>query len=117
MKKINFFVISVVIFFTHFSLLFAMPNDEKKALIKKMAEYHSANRVEDSLLCLEKILADNPRDDEALYYRAFIYLEMNKPQLAIADLDTMLNSGIRDYETLHLHGCAQYDLGKYEKAI
>ena len=79
MKKINFFVISVVIFFTHFSLLFAMPNDEKKALIKKMAEYHSANRVEDSLLCLEKILADNPRDDEALYYRAFIYLEMNKP--------------------------------------
>lgn len=116
MKKISASIfISVILL--QFSSGFAITKAEKDSLIAKAAEYHSAGKLDESLLCIQNILSESPLDDEALYYRAFIYLEMNKAQLAISDLDMILSMDKPDYETLHLHGCAQYDLGKYEDAI
>ena len=90
---------------------------EEKAL-EQAIYYKEKNEIDLALDILDELIADNKKNDEALYYRAKFIIVLNKDyKYAISDLKKAIKINDRDYKYHHLLADFYFRTMKYKKAL
>ncbi len=75
------------------------------------------DRRDDALSDLNEAITANPRDEIALASRATLYIDMNQPDLARADLDKLKLINPNNGTTFYNAGVTEQALGDLDKAV
>lgn len=89
---------------------------DANVLTAKAAIAYDDKRFEEALALLNKALTLNPQHERGLFYKGLVYLAQEKPQEAIAPLETVHQLKPADLDIQHHLGVAYFSVGAYDKA-
>ena len=85
-------------------------------LAAKAAIAYDDKRYEEALSLLHEALTLNPKHERGLFYKGLVHLAQEKPQKAIASLETVHQLQPANLPIQHHLGVAYFSVGAYDKA-
>lgn len=99
------------------NLLVQIHEQNKSNALNDAIEFYDAQKYDESLALLNKVLSSDPNNTYALYYRGMINDSNKKLPEAISDFKKVLAANSTDFLILNYMIAADYDtLGKYKEA-
>lgn len=98
-------------------LLVQIQEQNTSTALNDAIEFYDAQKYDESLALLNKVLSSDAKNAYALYYRGMIFDAQKKPNEAINDFKKVLALNSSDFQILNYMIASDYDtLGKYKDA-
>lgn len=109
-------VLAFLLFLGGWVIPTAAQQAEAEVLLAQATLAYDDGRYQEALDLLDRLLATDPRNARALYYKGLVYLAQKKPELAVPALESARALKPEDLFIRYQLGVAYFALGQYDKA-